>query len=179
MGTDLVHRRARVSGRRIILAGLGPKLDGLRWEADDLLQIGRQNTLDIVLQDASISRRHAEILPTAQGWILCDLGSSNGTYLNGERVSKTTGRLRPGDLIQVGELSLRVVAVDAETEAAPAPLSPAQETLPPPAPTELLPPPPQPQPAPTLATRTAESLSRLKTSGTFVKVQARAQRTWE
>jgi putative nucleotidyltransferase with HDIG domain len=183
-----------VSGRRIVLSGLGPKLEGLRWEANDLLRIGRQDTLDIVLHDPSVSRRHAEILPTDQGWVLCDLGSSNGTYLNGELLSKIQGLLRPDDLIQVGELSLRVLAVDSETAAAPPPPPPPTTSTEGrqagstegrqagPAEVVLLPeppPPPQPQPAPTLAARTAESLSRLKASGTFVKVQARSQRTWE
>ena len=110
-----------MSRRRIVLSGVGPKLEGLSWEADDVLRVGRQDTLDVVLQDPSVSRRHAEILPTGDGWFLSDLGSSNGTYLNGEPVAKSERPLQPDDVIQVGELSLRVVAVDAETGEAPVP----------------------------------------------------------
>jgi pSer/pThr/pTyr-binding forkhead associated (FHA) protein len=158
-----------VSRRRIVLSGVGPKLEGLSWEADDVLRIGRQDTLDVVLQDPSVSRRHAEILPAGDGWFLSDLASSNGTYLNGEQVVKSERPLRPDDLIQVGELSLRVVMADVEKGAAPVPEEPP--------PTDrlctVLPADPG---GPGQVTAT---VSRLRTSGAFVKIQARAQRTWD
>ena len=52
------------------------------------LTIGRDLSCDITLQDQGISRRHLEIYPDANGWSLKDLGSSNGTYLNGKRVQQ-------------------------------------------------------------------------------------------
>ena len=52
------------------------------------LVIGRDLSCDIKLQDEGISRRHLEIYPDANGWWLKDLGSSNGTYLDGRRVQQ-------------------------------------------------------------------------------------------
>ena len=49
---------------KIVLSGMGPKLDGLKWESDKLLRIGRQNNLEIVLNYASVNRRHAEVVAT-------------------------------------------------------------------------------------------------------------------
>jgi pSer/pThr/pTyr-binding forkhead associated (FHA) protein len=57
-----------------------------------------------------VSRRHAEIRRTADGYELVDVGSLNGTYLNRERVDQ--GPLRDGDLIQVGKFKLMFVASD-------------------------------------------------------------------
>jgi len=58
-------------------------------------------TADIPLTDESVSRRHAEIHPEDDNWILTDLGSSNGTYLNGVRVDRPI-RLKHGDQIKMG-----------------------------------------------------------------------------
>ncbi|MCH7872666.1 MAG: FHA domain-containing protein, partial [Planctomycetes bacterium] len=62
--------------------------------------IGRQ-TDQVQLSDDSISRRHAEIRPVFDSWILLDLQSSNGTFLNGRRVV-SPAPLRHGDQIKVG-----------------------------------------------------------------------------
>lgn len=62
--------------------------------------IGRQ-TDQVQLSDDSISRRHAEIRPVCDSWILLDLQSSNGTFLNGRRVV-SPAPLRHGDQIKVG-----------------------------------------------------------------------------
>src|SRR5579884_1765370 len=67
----------RMAGARIALSGVGPEADRLRWESASRLRVGRASSSDIVLNDASVSREHAEIRFTAQGWVLRDLGSSN------------------------------------------------------------------------------------------------------
>jgi hypothetical protein len=62
--------------------------------------IGRVEGNDVVIEDDSISRRHAEIRKSGPGYVVRDLESANGTFLNGERVSEAP--LRPGDTIKFG-----------------------------------------------------------------------------
>ncbi|MCX8064425.1 MAG: SpoIIE family protein phosphatase [Candidatus Hydrogenedentes bacterium] len=67
--------------------------------------IGRTRECNLVLEDPAVSRRHFEIVPRENGIYLKDLGSTNGTYVNGHRLSE--GLLRPGDCIQVGRTVLK------------------------------------------------------------------------
>ena len=63
--------------------------------------IGRGRDCDVVLDDAGISRRHAHIRPTEQGWAIEDLRSTNGVLLNGERLRGSLP-LQIGDRIELG-----------------------------------------------------------------------------
>ncbi|MBM3706717.1 MAG: FHA domain-containing protein [Actinobacteria bacterium] len=65
------------------------------------LFIGRRSDSDILLDDITVSRNHAVIEKTNEGYIIKDLESLNGTYLNGEIVNKS--RLNNGDRIQIGK----------------------------------------------------------------------------
>jgi adenylate cyclase len=78
------------------------KADGMPVRIEGNCSFGRAATNQVVLADERVSRRHAIIHRQGEGefWLL-DLGSSNGTYINGRRVSKP-GRLRNGDIIQIG-----------------------------------------------------------------------------
>jgi FHA domain-containing protein len=67
--------------------------------------IGRSRECDIVLSDANVSRRHAEIRPRGGGWMVADLGSTNGISVNGTRVEQAHA-LRAGDTIEVGTTAL-------------------------------------------------------------------------
>ena len=58
-------------------------------------------TADVVLDDANVSRRHAEVRPSGGSWIVNDLGSTNGIKVNGRRVQGPQS-LRPGDVIELG-----------------------------------------------------------------------------
>ncbi len=62
--------------------------------------IGRSSDCDIVVGDPNVSRRHAEIRRMGRGFSLVDLGSTNGTEVNGQRVTETS--LMNGDVIGVG-----------------------------------------------------------------------------
>lgn len=73
--------------------------------SQDRYCIGRQNECEIVLEDPQISRRHAEIIRDSSGWAILDLQSTNGTSLNGERISQR--HLRDGDIITVGTTTIR------------------------------------------------------------------------
>ena len=71
------------------------------------LRIGRGEGNDITLDDTSVSRRHAALIWTQERWCIEDLGSANGTWVNGERVPFGVPRpLRHGDRIQVGSQNL-------------------------------------------------------------------------
>jgi hypothetical protein len=67
----------------------------------DRIRIGRAPDNDLALADPKLSRRHAEILRTPQGHILRDLGSRNGTRVNGQRL-RADRPIQPGDAIDLG-----------------------------------------------------------------------------
>jgi uncharacterized protein YkwD len=73
--------------------------------------IGSHPSNDVVLEDASISRRHATITRTAGGFVLADLGSTNGTFVNDERVRGPTTLTR-GDQIRFGALRFAFLAAN-------------------------------------------------------------------
>ena len=63
--------------------------------------LGRSRDCDVVLDDANVSRRHAEVRPSGGSWIVNDLGSTNGIKVNGRRVDGPQS-LKPGDVIEIG-----------------------------------------------------------------------------
>jgi len=83
----LVIREGSEAGREVALAGA--------------VTIGRAEGADLVLGDTGISRSHARVTPEGVGAVIEDLGSSNGTFVNGERIEDPR-RLRDGDEIQLG-----------------------------------------------------------------------------
>jgi hypothetical protein len=63
--------------------------------------LGRSRDSDVVLEDANVSRRHAEVRPSGGSWIVRDLGSTNGVKVNGRQIEGAQS-LRPGDEIELG-----------------------------------------------------------------------------
>ena len=72
--------------------------------------IGRRADQDIVLNDSSVSRAHARLESAPGGVTLVDLGSTNGTLLNGRRVGRGRVLLRAGDRVQIGSILLVFLA---------------------------------------------------------------------
>src|SRR6476469_1312139 len=70
------------------------------------LTVGRALSSDVALLDPTVSRRHASLVADESGIELNDLGSSNGTFVNGERVEHA--RLAAGDVLTFGKLSFDV-----------------------------------------------------------------------
>ncbi len=64
--------------------------------------IGRGRQAEVVLNDPNVSRQHAEIRPRGGSWVLTDLGSTNGSQLNGRQIEGSEV-LRDGDEIELGE----------------------------------------------------------------------------
>ena len=92
---------------------------------DAPVQIGRLEGNTLVLEDTLISRRHCIIGKTAAGFSLQDLGSSNGTYVNGERITQV--QLHHGDTVSVGRFQIRFIddSQPASPIAAPVPVQAA------------------------------------------------------
>jgi hypothetical protein len=77
-----------VDGRRMVIGAGG-------------VTIGRSRQCEIVIDDANVSRQHAEIRPRGGSWVLTDLGSTNGSMLNGRKIVGPEV-LKPGDEIELG-----------------------------------------------------------------------------
>jgi hypothetical protein len=77
-----------VEGRRMVIGPAGAT-------------IGRSRQCDVVLSDPNVSREHAEIRPRGDAWVLTDLGSTNGSSLNGRRIDRPEV-IKPGDEIELG-----------------------------------------------------------------------------
>jgi pSer/pThr/pTyr-binding forkhead associated (FHA) protein len=123
--------------------------------AKDLVTLGRDITNDIVINDPEVSRHHLRLTRGAGGFSIEDLGSTNGTFINGQRINSVRP-LRPGDLVGLGETVTLVYEAAASQNTidgtipnaarnAPQPSQPYQPSqAQPPAPQQSQPQPPQP-----------------------------------
>jgi predicted component of type VI protein secretion system len=127
---QLIMRSGPTPGASFILEG-------------DQLTVGRDATNEIVINDAEISRRHARLTFQGGKYVLEDLGSTNGTFVNGQRLAGPRV-LKAGEVVQFGEqimLVFEVTSIDAgatmvsprASAAVPSVPRPAVATPPPPA----------------------------------------------
>lgn len=87
----------------------GPPADRIIASSDRVTVIGRQSGCDAVLPDQSVSRRHASIAYMGGSWILTDMGSKHGSYLNGVHVPPgESAPLNDADVIRLGPFSFRI-----------------------------------------------------------------------
>ena len=82
----------------------GPKAGARCGLEADLTNIGRHSSADIFLDDVTVSRQHAQVERIGARYQVSDVGSLNGTYLNGTRIE--CSELEDGDVLQVGRFKL-------------------------------------------------------------------------
>ena len=97
-GSPLTRLLGRLRTRRSGLLAAGDALAAGR------IVLGRSSGCHLVLADDSVSRRHAELLVSDGRWHVRDLGSTNGTWLNGRQVGDA--EVRPGDVLHLGACEL-------------------------------------------------------------------------
>jgi pSer/pThr/pTyr-binding forkhead associated (FHA) protein len=88
----------------MVVVKRGPNA-GSKFALDtDVTRAGRHPDSDIFLDDITVSRRHAEVVRGGDGYLIRDVGSLNGTYLNRERIEEAP--LANGDELQIGKFRL-------------------------------------------------------------------------
>ena len=97
--------RSGVSPRLSVVAAMGYE-PGTMFNVGEGATFGRSDNADIRVDDAFASSAHARIFPRAEFMYLEDMGSTNGTYLNGRQL-KTAERLSMGDTIRIGDSEYR------------------------------------------------------------------------
>jgi FHA domain len=107
--------------RRQTWAWLRPRGDGVRSGFPlnkDHMVVGREVQCAIMLNDNSVSRQHSSVTRLAEGYLLKDMGSSNGTYVNGHRIQEAL--LKDGDRISIGDCEFWFEAPADENASVPA-----------------------------------------------------------
>ena len=77
--------------------------------------VGRDDDCDATIPDSSVSSRHAQIAFDGVTWVVTDLGSTNGTWLNGARLAEPT-RIEASDVVQFGRFNVQVTVADTNDE---------------------------------------------------------------
>jgi hypothetical protein len=101
----LPNLRAGVSPRLLVVAAMGHE-SGTTFDIGEGATMGRSDGAEIRVDDPFASSAHARIFSRGEYMYLEDMGSTNGTYLNGRQV-RSTERLRPADVIRIGDSEYR------------------------------------------------------------------------
>lgn len=108
--TDAEHEELSVSleelaaDQGVLVVKRGPNAGSTFLLDKDRTSAGRHPSSDIFLDDITVSRRHAEVMREGQRFLVKDVGSLNGTYVNRERVD--VAELESGDELQIGKFKL-------------------------------------------------------------------------
>jgi pSer/pThr/pTyr-binding forkhead associated (FHA) protein len=103
----------RVSGTPMLFL---PPLPPSQLPAEGGFVLGRSRSCDLTLKTPDASRRHAEIVSVTGGYLIRDLGSTNGTFVNGDRIEER--QLHTGDRIEIGGDLITFCEVDPALDAA-------------------------------------------------------------
>jgi pSer/pThr/pTyr-binding forkhead associated (FHA) protein len=112
---DTSSTRVRAAVPRFVLRGVSGAAFGKTYPVPGQVTIGRQADCDISVPSEELSRRHAQVRPTPDGLLVEDLGSANGTFINGKRVQ--TGLMRPGEELRLDTIRFMLVAPGMEMPA--------------------------------------------------------------
>src|SRR6478735_5325862 len=93
---------------RYVLRGVSGETFGRTYPIHGVTSVGRAAECDLRLDESGMSRMHARLLPTDDGLLIEDIGSTNGSFINGKRVLR--GDVRVGDEIGFDTLRFRLVA---------------------------------------------------------------------
>jgi len=119
-GESLRHRAlaaaAQVKRRPTLVVVLGEDVGRRARVRESSLVVGRSHSVDLTLTDPRVSSRHCRIEDRGDGWALVELGSTNGTSVNGSAVDGEV-KLHPNDKIEVGDSVLRFELQDAADQA--------------------------------------------------------------
>ncbi len=106
IGSDSSAVKASDSGAYLVLQSAGRWSDVFRLSPPAQAIIGRASSNQIVIRSDQASRRHAKIAWHQTGWSIEDLGSRNGTFLNGQRLTAPQG-LSDGDMIEIAGFGIQ------------------------------------------------------------------------
>jgi pSer/pThr/pTyr-binding forkhead associated (FHA) protein len=99
-------KRSKKAPRKLVVIE-GDSLKGKAFELAGELTIGRADKCNLVLDDTYVSQMHARIFPRGESFVVEDLGSTNGTYLNRKRIT-AQAELQRGDQVKIGKTVLEL-----------------------------------------------------------------------
>lgn len=120
--------KVRMALPKFMLRGVSGSTFGKNFALKPQMTIGRSADCEISIPTEEVSRRHAMLKLAADGVVVEDLGSANGTFINGERVQR--GTLKPGDELRLDNVRFMLVVPGQEITAAAKTSAPTQATAP-------------------------------------------------
>ncbi|MEY3396159.1 MAG: hypothetical protein RLZZ534_121 [Actinomycetota bacterium] len=103
--TQTLVTHAEITARAALILATGQRID----LTEDIVKIGRHQSCTIVFADSNVSRVHSQLQRSSTGWLVVDLGSTNGIKVNGTKISKEK-LLTDGDELAFGTSTARFVA---------------------------------------------------------------------
>ena len=100
-----INTPKEITARAALVLASGQRIDLI----EDIVKIGRHQSCTIVFADSNVSRVHAQLQHDSSGWLVVDLGSTNGVKVNGTKISKEKS-LTDGDELEFGTSTARFVA---------------------------------------------------------------------